>query len=769
MNADRRSQQSLFGSRRIAAAIGGMLLSFLLAAAAYADTRAFTIRDDPEMNRIVDEVRTEYLAKQDFSRLNVVILVAQPDGTWKRGSYNPEALAYPASCVKLAYMVAAMQWCREQGRPYAYLDRIVRPMMAVSDNYATGEVVDTITKAPNDPKLTTVNDAFHEWEKKRGYTERMLDARGLLGTQIVRQKTFPTNSGEDPVGAEKLSREYTGMNRMEPRLCASLMLEIAKGAVEPSGKDYMLSLLARPLQDRQSIAGRGFPPGTLLYSKGGAAYDTLEDIVYAVLPNGREVVTAIFTNGWASASPKPHDVSQIGYFYNVLLDRLGLLAGCPPAMTLTAESPEFHASGEWTDGKSTRKQFGKVWKEKAGGDGKGLAEWKINVPENGLYEVSVWAPGGENPAEAAPLTVEHSEGTTTVLVNQRVSPARWTWIGEFPFAPGKGRVFFSDALTTPTQKVAADAIRLIKCPEKPKPQPTGTETAGGTASLEAAVPTPPPPLPPDTFDVIVDNDDGGPAYRETGVWKKSDSLGFQGKTYRFAPAGSKCVATWLASLPKSGMYEVSVMYYPSANRSKRAKYEVRSAKGTFTIYIDQTQKKSAWVSLGIYQFKEGSAAVAMDGLDSAAGTPGESEKVIVADAVMFRWYGTEADFARTLQKGTSAKAPAASSGAAVHVESITPSVQLGAEGEKTARANIVVRDSEGRPVQGVEVVADFIGDIRETVKAMTNSRGIAVVRSTASRTDGVSFSVCIAGLNHPFHPYDASANVKICESYSLQE
>jgi hypothetical protein len=62
------------------------------------DGTTFTFVDDPALDEVIAAVRTKYLENrpQPFTRLDVTILIPQPDGTWRRGSYNPYELAYPA-------------------------------------------------------------------------------------------------------------------------------------------------------------------------------------------------------------------------------------------------------------------------------------------------------------------------------------------------------------------------------------------------------------------------------------------------------------------------------------------------------------------------------------------------------------------------------------------------------------------------------------------------------------------------------------------------
>jgi hypothetical protein len=72
-------------------------------------------------------------------------------------------------------------------------------MVVDSDNVATGRVVDALSGAPN---LESGTDAeFDEWLARRRYTERLLAGYGLLGGQRVLNKTWPTNSGEEPAAS----------------------------------------------------------------------------------------------------------------------------------------------------------------------------------------------------------------------------------------------------------------------------------------------------------------------------------------------------------------------------------------------------------------------------------------------------------------------------------------------------------------------------------------------------------------------------------------
>jgi hypothetical protein len=102
--------------------------------------------------------------------------------------------------------------------------------------------VDYITGAPNVP-MSQVGPAFYDWVAKRNYTQNWFAERGLLGNQVLLHKTFPTNSGSTPNGAELLARSTYGMNAMNAACAASLMAEIVAGSINPTSRDYMLHLL----------------------------------------------------------------------------------------------------------------------------------------------------------------------------------------------------------------------------------------------------------------------------------------------------------------------------------------------------------------------------------------------------------------------------------------------------------------------------------------------------------------------------------------------
>ena len=299
------------------AGLAGVLL--VVAGAAAAEPAAPMVRDDATLQRAVEEAHARFLQAQRFDRLDVTVLLASPDGSWRRGSVGGDRPWYPASCVKLGFGIAAAHWCEAAGRAPDCLDESVLPMLRDSDNVATGVVVDAITGVANGPADGADFDA---WQAHRLYTEELLERHGLLDGQRFGNKTYPTNSGEMPEGLERLLVERHGRNSMHADGSARLMLALVQGEFGAPARDYLRSRLRRPLVSENSAMGGAFPEGTVYESKIGEAYDTLAEIVHAELPDGRRLIVAAYSNGRDPEGPDDQDQTVLAGFVTLLLERL---------------------------------------------------------------------------------------------------------------------------------------------------------------------------------------------------------------------------------------------------------------------------------------------------------------------------------------------------------------------------------------------------------------------------------------------------------------
>jgi protein phosphatase methylesterase 1 len=439
-----------------------LLLAGALCACRLAAAEALlpVIVDDAELQAVVERARSEFLAQQDFDRLQVTVLVEDRTGRWLRGAVEGSRLAYPASCAKLAFLVGAVHWCAGQGHAPDCLDEFVRPMIHESDNVSTGIVVDKITGAPNAALAGTDAEA---WLEKRSYTEGVLERAGLLDDQRLLTKTYPSNSGDEPAGLEKFALERHGRNAMSADGAARLMLAIASGAIEPQATRYMRSLLRRPTFSEQGSLGGGLPAGSLHENKIGNAYDTLEDVIYAELPNGRRLVIAAFSNGWNQSEDQPWDVARLGRFTELVIAGLGLDRGLEPARYLSAvELPEAGRTGGWERGRS-RGSFSSAGHLASDGQPGTAVSWTLDAASAGRYEIAVWYPATAAATASAQFEVEHAGGHTTVILDQRNWGSRWIRLGDFELSQDGGKVRLT--ARSPGQLVA-DTLRVRAWPQQ---------------------------------------------------------------------------------------------------------------------------------------------------------------------------------------------------------------------------------------------------------------------------------------------------------------
>lgn len=450
---------------RILSRSAATVLAAGLSTSAFADTSAFTIVNDPALDTLVAQTRSSFLVQRvdtqaGFTRLDCVLLVPNADGTWRRGSFNPDAIAYPASTVKLPFLAAAMRWCAANDQPFTALDADVYPMIKDSDNIATGRVVDAITGAPNIPGMRKASDpAFQSWLAKRLYTENFLSGRGLLENTNCFNKTYPSNSGPGLVGAESLGFNNQGSNRMQAKCSASMMLELVKGAIEPGATSYVLDVLKHNRWDGNTITGAGYPAGTIYCNKGGWISGSNNDVAYVRLPNGKEFILSIFSNAYDGTQPYPYDQSILSVFAEMLIEGLALEAGGPAKVKVDNADAGFSTVGGWSVGTTASEKYGSSYAYATGGTGSASATFNLNAPAAGKYEICVRYPQGTNRAADAPFTVNHAGGSKTIKVNQQLTGGRWVRLGDFNLNAGSGSVVLTNAVTDATKVVVADAVR----------------------------------------------------------------------------------------------------------------------------------------------------------------------------------------------------------------------------------------------------------------------------------------------------------------------
>jgi len=222
-------------------------------------------------------------------------------------SYRGVEQIYPASVVKLFYLVAAHEWL-EQGMvpPSPELDRALKDMIVDSSNDATALVVDVLSGTTSGPELPP--GPFDTWCYQRNIVNRFFQSLQWPELTDINLNQKPWSDG--PYGRERvfLGEHYENRNHLTTNAVARLLHSIAGGvAVSSSRSQTMLSLMERtrpsqppaPGEEDQvtDFLGAGLPPGTRLYSKAGYTSKVRHDSVYFELPTGSPGLLVVFTEG----------------------------------------------------------------------------------------------------------------------------------------------------------------------------------------------------------------------------------------------------------------------------------------------------------------------------------------------------------------------------------------------------------------------------------------------------------------------------------------
>ncbi len=222
-------------------------------------------------------------------------------------SFRGNERVYPASVVKLFYLVAVHRWLEDKKiQQTDELKRAVRDMIVDSSNEATQYVVDVLTQTTGGFELPSKE--MEEWQYKRNAMNRFYASLGFTNIN-VNQKTFC----EDAYGRERISRGPNGENRnkLTTEATARLLSEIATNrAVNQARSLQMMELLKRDFSGTSKDnddQGHGFTgialqgmTGVKLWSKAGWTSTTRHDAAYIELPNGVKFVLVTFTTDHAN-------------------------------------------------------------------------------------------------------------------------------------------------------------------------------------------------------------------------------------------------------------------------------------------------------------------------------------------------------------------------------------------------------------------------------------------------------------------------------------
>jgi len=287
-----------------------LLALCVLASAAPAQKPAGPPAPDPARSQRLQELldaavraTLQQFAAQNLrtNQLAVTLIDLGDPGQAAQASYRGDAPIYPASVVKLFYLVAAHRWLEDgKLKETEELRRAIRDMIVDSYNEATHYVVDLITGTTSGPELPA--DEMDAWRDKRNGINRYFAS---LGYTHINANQKPWCEG--PYGRERLfvGKQYENRNQLTTDATARVLMEIVEGrAVSPARSAEMKKLLERdPFRKTEEpdqgndYTGLALPAGAKLWSKAGWTDSVRHDAAYVELPNGARFVLVTFTTG----------------------------------------------------------------------------------------------------------------------------------------------------------------------------------------------------------------------------------------------------------------------------------------------------------------------------------------------------------------------------------------------------------------------------------------------------------------------------------------
>jgi beta-lactamase class A len=260
----------------------------------------------PRLQEVVDRAVKSALdkfadQKLGTNQLAVTVVDLRNPRKPVQAGYRSGEQVYPASVIKLFYLVAVHRWMEDgKLKDTAELRRAMRDMIVDSLNEATGYLVDCLTGTTSGPELTPKQ--MEEWYYKRNAVNRYFASLGYTNINVNRKPWC-----EGPYGREMQSVQMHKPNHrnwLTTDATARLLAEIVTGrAVSAKRCAEMMELLQRdpsPESGNKNDQAHAYtalalPPGSKLWSKAGWTSECRHDAAYVELPNGAKFVLVIFT------------------------------------------------------------------------------------------------------------------------------------------------------------------------------------------------------------------------------------------------------------------------------------------------------------------------------------------------------------------------------------------------------------------------------------------------------------------------------------------
>jgi beta-lactamase class A len=237
------------------------------------------------------------------NQLAVTVVTLPKDKPPIYASFRGAEPIYPASVVKLFYLVAVHRWMEDGRIPDTpELRRAMRDMIVDSGNDPTHYVLDLLTGTTSGPELPPAE--MEEWGNKRNAVNRYFRSLGFKNIN-VNQKPWC----EGPYGRDRVwvGTNFNNRNALTTDATARLLVEIVSGlSISPPRSAQMMELLKRDFgKDAKNEQGTrfsaaGLPERAKLWSKAGWTSTARHDAAYVELPGGHKFVLVTFTTGHAN-------------------------------------------------------------------------------------------------------------------------------------------------------------------------------------------------------------------------------------------------------------------------------------------------------------------------------------------------------------------------------------------------------------------------------------------------------------------------------------
>ncbi|HKR63923.1 MAG TPA: serine hydrolase [Thermoanaerobaculia bacterium] len=295
-----------------------LALVVFLTLPAFANFREFTdIARDPAIEsklRAAAEASLKAYPNLKADDLALSLVDLTNASTISRGDYHGDAPFYPASVIKLFFMVDTFATHKEN---VPDVGRALKEMIGVSDNDATAYIVDILANTTPGPSLQ--GRALTKFIERRRDINRRFQRLGYTDNVSAMMKAWsfgPYGRDLQALGENRVNR-----NKLTANATASLLLWIVRQRA--IGSHEMMALLERPLAPARAeenqvkeFIGASLPEGTRLWSKAGWTSEVRHDAAYIELPTGKKYVLVVFTRG------VPDDVTLIPSIAKNVLNEL---------------------------------------------------------------------------------------------------------------------------------------------------------------------------------------------------------------------------------------------------------------------------------------------------------------------------------------------------------------------------------------------------------------------------------------------------------------